>query len=145
MGNSVVASQGHSTLLKWLRSTPEFMENRDAIYPMQRACLAALACVCKHGQDCASALLAEELSPPPPQHVVQRHENATILRMGALQDIIDWMGDSDMGMRRSALRCLARLMPHSVDRTSAGSRLEADTKNKDGDEVWTLILRQLED
>jgi hypothetical protein len=96
--NILVSSGGVSTLLKWLRCK-EFSQSigsADAhmVYPMQRACLAALACICRHGEDCASVLLAE----------------------GAHNDIIDFVTHNDIGMRRSALRCLARLIPHSKRR-----------------------------
>lgn len=117
---SLQPTNGVTILLKWLRCK-DFTKGLDpaeasVVYPMQRACLAALACVCRHGQDCCSALLEQ----------------------AGHFDVLEFVAHHDIGMRRSALRCLARLLPHSIARTSAGERLQPS-------QVWPVILKQLAD
>jgi hypothetical protein len=118
--NALVGCGGVGTLVKWLRCK-EFTQSHsqlDAkiVYPMQRACLSAMACVARHGEECAQSLLSE----------------------GAHTDIIDFVTHDDIGMRRSALRCLARLIPFS--------RKRGDVQGKPWPEtVMPVVLQQLED
>jgi hypothetical protein len=141
--NTVVSSGGVSTLLKWLRCeafTGLNPSESNVVYPMQRACLAALACVCRHGQDCASALLSAEGA-----------ENKANSEPSAVSMIIDLaQKEDDVGMRRCALRVLARLMPHAINR-SGGERLQPWSKGMDihgypsAEQVWPMILKMLGD
>jgi hypothetical protein len=117
--NEVVAAGGVGVLLQWLRNT-DLVQSLDpaeieTMYPMQRACLAALSSLCRHGADCAGALLTDENK--------------------AHQDVLGNVYHHDIGMRRSAMRCLARLLPYSVKRS------EKLTPAK----VWPVILKQLHD
>jgi hypothetical protein len=117
---ALVGCGGVGVILKWLRCD-HFTGSLDPteasiVYPMQRACLVALSSVCRHGTECAGALLSE----------------------GAHTDILALVDHHDIGMRRSALRCLARLLPHSIKRTTSNERLTPQ-------QVWPVILKQLTD
>jgi hypothetical protein len=116
----VVAAGGVGVILKWLRNK-DLIQSLDpteaqVVYPMQRACLAALSSICRHGAECAGALLAE----------------------GAHADLLGFVNHHDIGMRRSAMRCLARLLPHSVKRGTGTEKLQPH-------KVWPVILTQLAD
>lgn len=120
--NMLVSNNGVPTLLKWLRCTDFTSNSTDAhiIYPMQRACLAALASVCRHGEECAAAVLNE----------------------GA-EDVLEFVVHHDIGLRRSALRCLARMIPYSKRRPDLSPASIAPESKAWGELVMPMILKNL--
>jgi len=116
--HDVIAFGGAAALVAWMRA-PRFTKPRNPddtslAYPMQRACLTALSCLCRHDEECAFAVLALEVAPL----------------------AVDLTGHSDLGVRRAALRCLARLVPRAGKRLLRQERLPVER-------VWPVVLREL--
>merc|ERR1740121_3609635 len=83
-------------------------------YPMQRACLTGLSCCCRGDEECVSQVLALEAAPV----------------------VMEFIGSLDVGIRRAALRCLARLIPHSSKRSLKREKVIPE-------EALPIILREL--
>eukprot|EP00927_Polykrikos_kofoidii_P043029 TRINITY_DN37080_c1_g1_i1.p1 TRINITY_DN37080_c1_g1~~TRINITY_DN37080_c1_g1_i1.p1 ORF type:complete len:1503 (-),score=304.14 TRINITY_DN37080_c1_g1_i1:60-4568(-) len=103
-------------LVIWLRSShlPSDATRKADTYALQRACLGAMACLCKHGDDCVDAILSAKAAP---------------LVLGLTSHL-------DSGIRTSAVRCIARMIPHASRREEEDERLPVQ-------EVWDLILREM--
>jgi hypothetical protein len=106
-------------LVTWLRSdhlgATSIAEDADR-YPLQRACLGAVASMARHGGECVEELLKE----------------------GAAPVVLSFTNHLNMSIKRNAVRCVARMLPH-VPRGGAYS------SNFSEKEVWKLILRDLGD
>eukprot|EP00930_Biecheleria_cincta_P046166 TRINITY_DN31845_c0_g1_i1.p1 TRINITY_DN31845_c0_g1~~TRINITY_DN31845_c0_g1_i1.p1 ORF type:complete len:1552 (+),score=289.47 TRINITY_DN31845_c0_g1_i1:117-4772(+) len=96
---TIVKEGGHTALIQWLASD-RFKGNvnpqDDALaYPMQRACLSALSCLCRHGDEPVAAAL----------------------KAGADLTAISYAKHGDQAIRISAIRLLARLIPHAAKKS----------------------------
>eukprot|EP00929_Paragymnodinium_shiwhaense_P060857 TRINITY_DN30381_c0_g1_i1.p1 TRINITY_DN30381_c0_g1~~TRINITY_DN30381_c0_g1_i1.p1 ORF type:complete len:1562 (+),score=444.99 TRINITY_DN30381_c0_g1_i1:70-4755(+) len=85
-------------------------------YPLQRACLGAIASLCKHGLECAEPLLD----------------------LQAAQMVLGFTNHLEISIRRNATRCVARMIPHASARKDEDSKFGVK-------QVWDLILRDLYD
>jgi len=105
----IIANGGVKGLITWLK-TDRFKGNADPhldtlAFPMQRACLSALSCLCRHGEDPAAAALEFE----------------------AEEVALRYVGHLEISVRIAAFRLLARLIPHAARRSPKQESLSADT------------------
>mmetsp|Transcript_73686 Transcript_73686/g.216221 ORF Transcript_73686/g.216221 Transcript_73686/m.216221 type:complete len:1492 (+) Transcript_73686:143-4618(+) len=118
--HDVITFGGAAALVAWMKAS-RFTKQRNPddnilAYPMKRACLAALSCLCRHDDECANAVLALE--------------GASLA--------MDYTSHGDIGVRRTALRVLARLIPRASSRPLKQERVPAER-------LWPVILRDLHD
>ncbi|CAE7738266.1 unnamed protein product [Symbiodinium pilosum] len=119
--SEIIEFGGHQAILDWLR-TDRFKGQRDPrddalAFPMQRACLSTLSCLCRHGIDTAGHLLELE----------------------AVETAVQFTGHLEAGIRCASLRLLARLLPYAVKRYTG-----KDSKDSmPMDEIWPAILGEL--
>lgn len=95
----IIKEGGHSALLQWLASE-RFKGNADPkddalAYPMQRACLSALSCLCRSGEEAVGAALKD---------------GADVMAM-------KYANHGDQAIRISALRLLSRLIPFAAKKS----------------------------
>jgi len=114
----IIAFGGHKAIIAWLR-TDRFKGNADPTHdtlawPMQRACLSALSCLCRHGEDWAAGLLEMEVE----------------------DMLFKFAVHLDAGIRCAALRVLTRIIPHAVRRHPKQESLPSDS-------IMPLILKEL--
>ncbi|CAE7545168.1 unnamed protein product [Symbiodinium microadriaticum] len=119
--SEIIEFGGHQAIMEWLR-TDRFKGQRDPrddalAFPMQRACLSTLSCLCRHGIDTAGHLLELE----------------------AVETAVQFTGHLEAGLRCASLRLLARLLPYAVKRYTG-----KDSKDSmPMDDIWPPVLCEL--
>lgn len=114
----IIEFGGHTGIIEWL-TTNRFKGQSNALddalaFPLQRACLATLASMCRHGIDTSN-------------HVLELDGVDIALRFGT---------HLEAGVRCCALRLLARLIPYAAKRHPQKDSLPLDT-------LWPIVLCEL--
>jgi len=88
------------TLVAWLKcdhlKTNDVTKSAEFV-PLQRACIGAMACLCRHGEDCVEALLEQEAAPL----------------------VYSFVNFLDISVKRNAARCFARMIPYATRKANA--------------------------
>jgi hypothetical protein len=106
-------------LVAWLRA--DHLECGRSIadeadrYPLQRACIGAIASMARHGGECVEELLKE----------------------GAAPLVLSFTKHLNISIKRNAVRCVARMLPHAPRGGAHTTFAEKD--------VWKLVLTDLAD
>jgi hypothetical protein len=106
-------------LVAWLRA--DHLECGRSIadeadrYPLQRACIGAVASMARHGGECVEELLKE----------------------GAAPLVLSFTNHLNISIKRNAVRCVARMLPHAPRGGAHTTFAEKD--------VWKLVLTDLGD
>lgn len=121
----IIAANGHSALFAWLTATRFTRDPTDQLqaFPMHRACLAGLSCLCRHGEEAVNRILELKIGVEPEQLTVT-------------QVVVQLAGHSlAENVRCAAFRCLARIIPHIGKRASEF--------NLNTPELWSCLLEEL--
>jgi hypothetical protein len=121
--HEVITFGGAKALIAWLRWPKERQQSGTGSqqddhlnFPMLRSCLSAVSSICRHDEECSFAVLS----------------------LDGASLALEYSGHLESGIRRAALRCLARLIPHASKRGLESQRISPER-------AWPNIVHDLRD